>query len=222
MVKKISCVTLLLLLPSLAKSEEVTTQPLATAPITEASIGSANIVVDAVKIAVDELSKGLVEVPRADDKEVQCLAKNIFYEAANESEEGKAAVGLVTINRSMDDRFPDTICKVVDQKTTFRKVERFLVKLKSSSHYTFKTEIKTITVCQFSWRCKRTPAPKQEDVRWQESYRIADSLLNSYDYAHLDNVYGKALYFHSTKVRPTWAKDMKKVKRIGGHIFYSE
>ena len=38
------------------------------------------------------------------NKDLDCLARNIYYEAGLESEEGKVAVGLVTINRSQDEK----------------------------------------------------------------------------------------------------------------------
>ncbi len=55
----------------------------------------------------------------ANDKEFDCLAKNVYYEARTESLEGQIAVALVTLNRQLSDKFPDTICKVVHQKGQF-------------------------------------------------------------------------------------------------------
>ena len=43
--------------------------------------------------------------PFLSEREVQCLARNIFYESASEPVEGKVAVGLVTLNRTADPRF---------------------------------------------------------------------------------------------------------------------
>jgi spore germination cell wall hydrolase CwlJ-like protein len=47
------------------------------------------------------------------NKDEDCLARNIYYESGAESEEGKAAVGIVTINRVLDGRFGKSICSVV-------------------------------------------------------------------------------------------------------------
>ena len=52
-------------------------------------------------------------------REYNCLVKNIYYEARGESKEGKEAVGLVTLNRLRDPRYPKTICKVVYQPGQF-------------------------------------------------------------------------------------------------------
>ena len=48
-----------------------------------------------VEIADTVISKSLV----VNDKEVTCMAKNIFFEAAIESTAGKLAVAHVTLNR---------------------------------------------------------------------------------------------------------------------------
>lgn len=47
------------------------------------------------------------------------LAKVIYHEARNESVKGKAAVALVTINRSKSKLFPNSIEKVVKQRNQF-------------------------------------------------------------------------------------------------------
>lgn len=52
-------------------------------------------------------------------KEFNCLVKNIYHEARGESAKGQKAVGLVTLNRVRDSRYPDTICKVVYQPWQF-------------------------------------------------------------------------------------------------------
>ncbi len=53
------------------------------------------------------------------DTELNCLAKNVYYESRGESKRGKLAVALVTLNRVEDTRYPDTICDVVYQKHQF-------------------------------------------------------------------------------------------------------
>lgn len=53
------------------------------------------------------------------DNELNCLAKNIYYEARGEPTKGKLAVALVTLNRVKDKRYPKSICAVVYQKNQF-------------------------------------------------------------------------------------------------------
>jgi spore germination cell wall hydrolase CwlJ-like protein len=54
-----------------------------------------------------------------DDAQLYCLAQNIYFESRGESLEGQAAVAWVTLNRVLDHRFPNTICKVVWQDSQF-------------------------------------------------------------------------------------------------------
>jgi spore germination cell wall hydrolase CwlJ-like protein len=52
-------------------------------------------------------------------KEMDCLAKNIFFESATEDHAGKLAVAQVTYNRLKDGRWGDDICKVVYARAQF-------------------------------------------------------------------------------------------------------
>jgi spore germination cell wall hydrolase CwlJ-like protein len=52
-------------------------------------------------------------------KQLDCLTRNIYWEAASEPFEGKVAVAQVTLNRVEDGRFANTVCGVVYQKNVF-------------------------------------------------------------------------------------------------------
>ena len=62
-----------------------------------------------------------IEVAVAQDisKQVLCMAKNLYYEAAMEPFEGKLAVAQVTMNRTRNPQFPHTVCGVVYEKDQF-------------------------------------------------------------------------------------------------------
>ena len=83
------------------------------------------------------------------EKELICLAKNIAYEAPDESYEGKLAVATVTMNRVRSRSFPKTVCGVVYQKNS--------------------------RGCQFSWTCG--PRSKLEKNIYAESKKIAHDVL---------------------------------------------
>ena len=51
--------------------------------------------------------------------DVECLTKNIYYEARGEDHRGKYAVAHVTINRLKAGKWGDSICKVVYAKKQF-------------------------------------------------------------------------------------------------------
>ncbi|MEK6749264.1 MAG: cell wall hydrolase [Pseudomonadota bacterium] len=53
------------------------------------------------------------------DKEINCLAKNIYHEARGEPDVGQLAVALVTMNRVYSGRYPNTVCEVVWQAGQF-------------------------------------------------------------------------------------------------------
>jgi spore germination cell wall hydrolase CwlJ-like protein len=158
------------------------------------------------------------------------LAKNIYYEAASEPEEGKVAVGLVTINRSISGNFPTSICGVVNQKTvytvphTITKVHMVTEgKIFKKSHQVTET-VTTWTshaICQFSWKCETVHAIKKDDARWDASVAVAQELLDG-GYDELREKYRDALYFHERHIKPAWAHQKQIVEKIGGHIFYSE
>ena len=162
-------------------------------------------------------------------RDEECLARNIFYEAGSESEEGKVAVGMVTINRVRSGQFGKTICRVVNQRT-----------LRVRTHEVTRTEtvergwfrraetvtkkelvVTTVPVCQFSWVCAFVRTPRVTDPRWEDSQRIARDLLNG-EYTQWGDKYQTAMYFHATSVRPAWASQKPFLVRIGGHVFYAE
>ena len=57
------------------------------------------------------------------DEDLDCLSRNIYFEAGNQSSIGKLAVGLVVMNRVASKKYPDTICGVVNQRSQFSWVD---------------------------------------------------------------------------------------------------
>ena len=129
--------------------------------------------------------------------DLQCLAENIYFEAGNQPELGKVAVGVVTLNRTMDKRFPNSVCGVVKEVTT-RETGSF---------------------CQFSWVCDDKTLPSQNNKNWRESLRIARMLLEG-GYDQYKNVFENVLFFHAASLKTDWHKRHPRVGQIGDHIFY--
>lgn len=129
-------------------------------------------------------------------RQLDCLTRNIYWEAGHEPFEGKVAVAQVTLNRVESGRFADSVCGVVYQKTMFyQKV-----------------------VCQFSWYCEGSHKMRPIHSRaWQESEEVAKKVL--LEGFRLPSVQ-KALYYHADYINPGWGKP--RVAKIGRHIFYSE
>lgn len=182
-------------------------------------------------ITTDTASKNnsKVELTPQLEKELLCLARNIYYEAGYESFEGKVAVAQVTINRSENGRFPSTICEVVKQRTVLERPRKVTsVKEITTGWGMFKktekiSEVRTViekyTVCQFSWYCteKGRKVQPPSTPGYQESLEIARKvLIEGFRLDHLR----EALYFHARYVKPNWGK--VKVAQIGNHIFYRD
>ena len=68
-----------------------------------------------------ERTVNLIATPFLSDKDIECMARNIFYEAGSEPTEGKIAVGIVTLNRTQDGRFGRSVCEVVKARTVVVK-----------------------------------------------------------------------------------------------------
>jgi len=132
-------------------------------------------------------------------KQVDCLAKNIYYEAGHESYEGKLAVAQVTMNRVNDPKYPKDICSVVYQKTTGENLK---------------------SVCQFSWTCMVKELVVKDKYAWEEANNIAQRALTQ-PVLHDTIAESNALYYHAVYVNPGWNKT-KVVMKIGNHIFYSK
>jgi hypothetical protein len=58
-------------------------------------------------------------LPQSLGKQMQCLAGAVYFESRGESLEGQLAVARVIINRAASDRFPDSYCDVVFQRSQF-------------------------------------------------------------------------------------------------------
>jgi spore germination cell wall hydrolase CwlJ-like protein len=128
------------------------------------------------------------------ERQLECLAKNIYHEAAGENFEGKVAVAQVTMNRVNSGNYPSDVCGVVYQKNVF--MER--------------------VVCQFSWYCQNGgKMPIRSNEMYQESMAVAKKVLLE-DF-RLD-ILKDAMFYHADYVNPNWKKE--KIGKIGRHIFY--
>jgi spore germination cell wall hydrolase CwlJ-like protein len=160
-----------------------------------------------------------ITAPMISYKDIECLARNIYYEAGSESEEGKVAVGLVTLNRANNPKYPNSVCGVVTQKTVLTVPKQITVEHKEflSTRVEVQTTWVQKVVCQFSWNCTKVGKIKEDDPRWKESQRVAQELAQGgYDDYRIK--YADAMHFHAVYVNPGWK--LKRITRTGGHIFY--
>lgn len=128
------------------------------------------------------------------EKDLECLALNIYREAGHEPFQGKVAIAQVTLNRVVDPRFPKTVCGVVYEKTV----------------------IYSKVICQFSWYCDANHRNRKiNDAAYSDSYSVAKKVyLEGF---RLDTL-KQALYYHADYINPNWK--LEKIIKIGNHIFY--
>ena len=126
-----------------------------------------------------------------------CLQENIFHEARNQSVDGMRAVATVTVNRTINERFPDTICGVVTQSRT-----------KGSRK-----------VCQFSWVCQNRAVRLHNRIEreaWATAGFVAAITLAGFRFTPIDD----ALFYHTKAVNPVWNRKMDMVAAVDDHLFF--
>lgn len=125
--------------------------------------------------------------------EQKCLATGIYFEARSESIKGQAAVAQVILNRVRNPAYPKTICGVVYQNDDW------------------------INRCQFSFACEGRKLRVTEPKQWRVAQDIAMAVTSGRIF--LPEI-GSATHYHATYVRANWAHTMKRIDKIGQHIFY--
>ncbi len=58
------------------------------------------------------------------DREMECLANAVYFEARSEPIEGQLAVAEVVLNRASSGRYPTDLCAVITQKAQFSFIQR--------------------------------------------------------------------------------------------------
>ncbi|MEQ8656577.1 MAG: cell wall hydrolase [Hyphomicrobiales bacterium] len=127
------------------------------------------------------------------DRQFQCLAEGVYFEARGEPRRGQVAVAQVIMNRVNHDEFPDTICGVVYQNQHWRNR------------------------CQFSFACDGVPERITERAAWEMAEDVSRQVLENRD---LIETIEESTHYHATYVRPRWAPRMIRLDRVGLHIFY--
>jgi|KBSMisStandDraft_5_1062788.scaffolds.fasta_scaffold55979_1 N-acetylmuramoyl-L-alanine amidase len=63
--------------------------------------------------------EGLQQLAEFHAKSIECLARNVYFEARGEPEAGQYAVAEVTMNRKASGTYPNTVCGVVYERKAF-------------------------------------------------------------------------------------------------------
>lgn len=135
------------------------------------------------------------KIPRAafSRREQRCLAAAVYFEARGEPVKGQAAVAQVVLNRVKAPSYPSTICGVVYQNKKWRNR------------------------CQFSFACDGIRDKVTDKKSYAQAAKVAKSVTRGKSWSR---VVGSSTHYHATYVKPRWAKKMKRLTKIGRHIFY--
>lgn len=125
--------------------------------------------------------------------EKNCLARAIYFEARSEPEAGQIAVANVILNRVKSSRYPNTICGVVYD----------------GAH--------RLNSCQFSFACDGKQDAPRRPKEWAKAKNLASRALAGDAYVR---VVSTATHYHADYVNPRWSGAMKRLIKIGRHIFY--
>jgi spore germination cell wall hydrolase CwlJ-like protein len=133
----------------------------------------------------------LTGVSRA--KAEKCLANAVYFEARGESVRGQIAVAQVVMNRVFSPFYPNDVCGVV-----YQNAHRHLA-------------------CQFTFACDGIPDIVTEPEAWERAKRISRDMLDGKLW--MPEV-AKSTHYHAYWVHPSWVGEMKKMFKLGVHIFY--
>lgn len=123
----------------------------------------------------------------------KCLAHAIYFEARDEPVTAQIAVAQVVLNRVFSPYYPNDVCGVV-----YQNKHRHLA-------------------CQFTFACDG----KSEAIKEPEAYDRAMSIArDSLDGKLWMPEVAKSTHYHDDWAHPNWVREMKKMDKLGGLIFY--
>ena len=138
----------------------------------------------------------LAEVPFVTgDEQWTCLTEALYFEARGESVKGIFAVAEVILNRVASPAFPATVCGVINQGTG------------------------ALFQCQFSYTCDGRAETIHEPRAFRKVGKIAKLMLDGIAPRRLT---AGATYYHTSAVRPRWARSFERTASIGSHLFYRD
>ena len=137
-------------------------------------------------LATQNLAKG--------GSEWECLSEALYFEARGESVKGQFAVAEVILNRVDNPRYPNTVCKVVNQGTG-RKF-----------------------ACQFTYTCDGYKEIISEPQAYTRVGKVAQLMIGG---APRDLTKG-ATHYHTRAVSPKWSRKFPRTATIGVHHFYRQ
>jgi hypothetical protein len=144
--------------------------------------------------AASPLFYSALHVPdEASRNPLACLTAAVYYEAGGEPIQGARAVAQVVLNRVRHPSFPNSVCGVVYQGAERR------------------------TGCQFTFTCDGSMARPPVPRLWKRAEQVAARALAG----AVEPSVGMATHYHTDWVFPYWAPTLRKITKLGPHIFYT-
>lgn len=147
--------------------------------------------IEADRVAKLRAQEKTVNKDRRIAQQRYCMAAAVYYEARGESYSGQMAVAQVVMNRVASSRYPGSICGVVFQGKDRRNR------------------------CQFSFACDGRPERPRPGKSWNQALKIAKIFEAGERYSKVAD----ATHYHADYVRPRWSRSMRRISKIGRHIF---
>jgi spore germination cell wall hydrolase CwlJ-like protein len=126
-------------------------------------------------------------------KAEKCLANAVYFEARDEPVRAQIAVAQVVLNRVFSPFYPNEVCEVV-----YQNAGRHLA-------------------CQFTFACDGKSKAITEPDAWARAERIAKDTLDGKLW--MPDV-AKSTHYHDDWAHPNWVREMRKMDKLGGLIFY--
>ena len=123
----------------------------------------------------------------------RCLANAIYFEARDEPVRAQIAVAQVVLNRTFSPYYPNDVCSVI-----YQNAGRHLA-------------------CQFTFACDGKSKAIKEPDAWDRAKKIAAETLDGKLW--MPDV-AKSTHYHDDWAHPNWVREMKRMDKLGGLIFY--
>lgn len=122
-----------------------------------------------------------------------CLAIALFFEGRSESIDGQIAIGKVIMNRVESEKYPDSVCEVINQPYQFS----FTHDGKSDDPTKYDTYY--------------------DEIAWEIAQDVAKELINNKVDIDITST-----HYHTLDVSPSWKDKLQRDGKIGHHLFYTE
>lgn len=137
------------------------------------------------------------------DRELMCMANNLYFEDSMHGEYGMQMVAYTVLNRYNDGRhrWPVDICKIVYEPSSNPEMPK---------------------KCAFSWTCDGVLSVIElQSKAWEMALRVAEHVLYSWETYDISE---GALYYYKCGLdkSQSWMHNIEYIKQVGVHCFYKD